>query len=131
MDKEVKKLWIAALRSGDYKQGREALIQYMNIVNLLGIPDEEQLKDASYCCLGVLCDVYRKQKGKNLWYNSSFDESSGILPRSVIEWAGLTSANPSVVLFNKDVSLRKTMAALNDDLKLTFEQIADLIEQNF
>ena len=34
--------WVAALRSGKYKQGRKQLFSPMN---------------DSYCCLGVLCDV--------------------------------------------------------------------------
>lgn len=40
MDKELKTKWVAALRSGEYKQGRN------------------RLKWAGrYCCLGVLCEV--------------------------------------------------------------------------
>ena len=36
-------LWVAALNSGDYKQGFERLA-----------------KDEEYCCLGVACEVYNK-----------------------------------------------------------------------
>lgn len=39
MNKEVKAKWVAALRSGEYKQGKGRL---KNINN-------------EYCCLGVLC----------------------------------------------------------------------------
>jgi hypothetical protein len=40
MDAELKKRWVAALRSGEFKQGRGLL------------RDGDQ-----YCCLGVLCSV--------------------------------------------------------------------------
>ena len=40
MDKKIKKKWLKALRSGKYKQGRDAL----RIGN-------------KFCCLGVLCDL--------------------------------------------------------------------------
>lgn len=41
MDQELKTKWIAALRSGDYKQGVSKLCSSSN----------------QYCCLGVLCEV--------------------------------------------------------------------------
>ena len=40
MDTELKKKWVAALRSGQYQQGKGYL-----------------KKDGRYCCLGVLCSV--------------------------------------------------------------------------
>ena len=50
MKKRVKKLWVEALRSGGYKQGRKRL-RYGD----------------TYCCLGVLCDLYRKETGEGKW----------------------------------------------------------------
>lgn len=44
MKASLKKKWVAALRSGDYKQGRNSLKQ--------GKGDK-----ATYCCLGVLCEI--------------------------------------------------------------------------
>lgn len=40
MDADVKAKWLAALRSGDYKQARGYL-----------------RTEAGYCCFGVLCDI--------------------------------------------------------------------------
>lgn len=40
MDKELKKRWVAALRSGEYNQGRYTL----------------RSRDG-FCCMGVLCDL--------------------------------------------------------------------------
>ena len=42
MTPELKAKWCAALRSGDYQQGRHTL---------------HNLKDDTYCCLGVLTDI--------------------------------------------------------------------------
>lgn len=41
MKKELKDKWIAALRSGEYKQGKARL----------------KTDDGGYCCLGVLADI--------------------------------------------------------------------------
>ena len=49
MNKEIKEKWIAALRSGNYAQGDEALCWN----------NSEKL---SYCCLGVLCDIVNPTK---------------------------------------------------------------------
>ena len=131
MKPEIKKLWIDALRSGEYKQGRHSLIKYdMNTIpNEETAPDstpnEEQLKAAKYCCLGVLCDVYRKELGKNLWYRFRFNDGFGVLPKCVIEWAELEIENPHVKINDKI----RTLAELNDRLKLNFEEIADVIEK--
>ena len=45
MNKEVKQQWVAALRSGEYKQGKNALRR------------QYEGEDAEFCCLGVLCDL--------------------------------------------------------------------------
>jgi len=63
MKLEVKKLWIEALRSGKYEQGRGALN-----------------KDGKFCCLGVLCDLavkagveveVNKDAVKKVFYNGN------------------------------------------------------------
>lgn len=45
MNKELLKRWVAALRSGEYKQGTEALCEY------------GEDGSAAYCCLGVLQNI--------------------------------------------------------------------------
>lgn len=47
MDPRIKANWLAALRSGKYRQGKEMLFD----------PEER-----SYCCLGVLRSVHRMRK---------------------------------------------------------------------
>lgn len=41
MDREIRDKWVAALRSGKYKQGKHVL----------------RTKDGNYCCLGVLKEI--------------------------------------------------------------------------
>ena len=54
MDPVLKKKWVAALRSGKYKQGKEVL------------------RDGDrYCCLGVLCEVETGAKPKKVPFPSA------------------------------------------------------------
>lgn len=112
MNPKVKKLWIAALKSGKYKQGVGAL----------------KTNDDKYCCLGVLCDIYRKEKKvkgfiKNINNKYEFQNSSGILSDKVMNWAKLEDRNP-------DISTGKSLAVINDN-GTTFKEIADIIKKEF
>jgi hypothetical protein len=110
----VKALWLAALRSGKFKQGKRRL----------RIGDQ-------HCCLGVLCEiaveegiVERVQDSFTEMYayrgkGSGYEESS-ILPFPVAEWAGL-GVNPRAG--------EEVLAALNDR-GVTFAAIADIIERD-
>jgi len=125
MNEAVKKEWIEALRSGDYFQGRGYLRQAESV-------EEKYVK---YCCLGVLCNIYSKQENikwiKVGMTDSTYDnyfaidvnkgcKDSGALPLVVAEWADLRLSNPIV---NGEALIN-----LNDNKKLTFKEIADLIE---
>ena len=48
MNARVKRLWIKALRSGKYKQGR-------------GMLRRGRGEKVTYCCLGVLCEVAKSE----------------------------------------------------------------------
>ncbi len=123
MNPEVKALWIKALTSGEYEQGRG------------------YLREADkYCCLGVLCElavkagkvragrVCSRYEGQDTIYEYGFDEHSGVLPSEVVAWAGLPAADP-VPYFN-DVTEEplKSLSGYNDD-GATFEEIARVIEE--
>lgn len=56
MKKEIADKWIAALESGEYKQGQNVL----------------RSDDGFYCCLGVLCELAVKEGVIKPW-----DEGSG------------------------------------------------------
>lgn len=118
MKPAVKKKWLAALRSGEYKQGKTG-----------------QLKDekGGYCCLGVLCDVYAKTKRKKgLWQGFRFMNESAFPAQQVWEWAGLGERNPNV----KDGSGKTdSLAEFNDGEfgernRRNFKQIANYIEKS-
>lgn len=113
------KLWVEALRSGKYRQGKSSL------------------RDGDkFCCLGVACDI--SELGK--WGPASESPtarayiaagntygSESYLPAAVMDWLGLTTncGEHSCPDYPRTIPL--TLAALNDNGK-TFEEIAALIE---
>lgn len=138
MKKRVLTKWLKALRSGAYKQGRGALCQI------------DKKGNESFCCLGVLCDLYQKEQKRNKKRGLTIEESTyeygdqrslntntkfvrtydfldGTLPDRVIKWAGFTE-------FNGDGTFnRGELVTLNDGnvaTKIhTFAKIADIIEE--
>ncbi len=120
MNPEVKQLWLDALRSGEYKQGRHKL------------KNTYEGSD-NYCCLGVLCDLYTKENPTAKWtqnwqddwyFNVDADSVSGTLPGAVMRWSGIADANPIVCYENTEESL----ATLNDR-GVPFVEIANIIEK--
>ena len=97
--------WIEALRSGEYKQGHNAL-----------------RTGSGYCCLGVACEVYRREhlNGPH-WFCHYFDHRDDELPKRVQHWLGLSSPRGE---HPKGPSL----ITLNDRRRLSFSEIADYIE---
>lgn len=112
MDKVWKERWVKALRSGEYKQGRAAL----------------RTADDKFCCLGVLCDLAAKD-GRMKWvpsgscYGANRATFTGVLPPAVCKLAGLRQRDPVVGDDN-------TLTAANDCERLSFLEIADLIEKH-
>ncbi len=120
MNPEIKKRWVEALRSGEYRQGTHALKQV--VYDATG---EQYVK---YCCLGVLCDLHQKATALSLWRSDTqrgvqtYCDSLCYLPCDVFAWAGLQSHDPMV----EDSSL----SCLNDAGGFTFDMIADKIEEH-
>ena len=119
MKSEIAKLWVDALRSGEYNQGLGVLAREIEF-------DGEIHK--SYCCLGVLC-IVAKNQGIPLELGrvfdstiTSFDGYTSSLPPSVEDWAGMHTPNGDLL---KGYSL----AYKNDDGN-TFEEIANVIESH-
>lgn len=121
MNQQIKKLWVDALRSGEYEQGQEYL-------------KREEESGAKHCCLGVLCELYEEEvggleitsemAGGSTFYR--FDRRNDFLPMTVAKWAGLTNGNPEVMPLAGGRC--KTVADLNDEGK-SFLEIADVIEE--
>lgn len=115
MNPEIKAKWVAALRSGEYKQGR----------GQLRIGDR-------FCCLGVLCDLHGRAN-RSEWRGNEYDGCEFALSETVQEWAGLKCENPKVGDF--------ALACYNDGRvghgpvypdvpKSDFKKIATLIERH-
>lgn len=78
MDKDVKKRWLKALTSGDYKQGQNSLCF-----------------NEQFCCLGVLGDIedllhYVSGSGRRIAISNSGAELYGSLPQTYIDSVGLS-----------------------------------------
>lgn len=116
INKERVKLWVDALRSGKFKQTIGRLGRIVN-------------RKAEYCCLGVGCEVARKNgvtiKKTNLGVGPSYNGEPYSLPLTVEDWFGFKTNNPSL----NSKGLNCTQA--NDIRKLSFAKIADLIEKRY
>lgn len=112
---QLLKDWVAALRSGEYKQGRGCM----------------RNKFDAYCCAGVLCDVYSKtvspliikkagdryafKMGK---YDTSF---TGVIPDEILK--NLKEQFPE---FQEGILYR-----MNDYQHFTFDEIANYLEETY
>lgn len=129
MKPEIKARWIKALLSGDYEQTKFRL----------------KSKDSpnSYCCMGVLCDLYMQERGKEwkLKPDSATKAGHGAayfceeqymeIPEEVLSWAGLTEEEMVVEIFigsDDEPPHLATLIELNDDHNYTFEDIAKVIK---
>jgi hypothetical protein len=102
---EPQKKWLAALRSGEFEQGKRRL----------------RTHDGShYCCLGVACQISELGSYTDCAYIVNKDPRPYELPKEVQTWLGLKTPNGA---FGVDQSLAK----MNDD-GISFSHIADYIE---
>jgi hypothetical protein len=122
MKRSIAKLWTAALRSGDYKQGRS---QLRNVRN-------------EFCCLGVLCNLHAQAHPKIAraqYHPGQYLGCTTDLPLEVAEWAEVRTFNAT----EGDVKIypgSKKAAAItavdaNDHFLMSFGEIADLIDANW
>jgi hypothetical protein len=135
MNPEVKVKWTEALRSGKYEQGKG---------NLKKVSVCSGETKATFCCLGVLTDLYIEEHSDSaVWVAPGGDypadlntlvlrHTAGLLEDAVMRWAGLNSPSPSpFFVFENDVKgdQNNSFIGLNDSTdNLTFPQIADIIE---
>ena len=118
MKPEIKKLWVKALRSGEYKQGHDALRPTPN----------------TFCCLGVLCNLHAqahpkiaaKQKDPEQYLGKTYS-----LPDAVMKWSGIKDKMGDEVCIHGDYD---RLANFNDgdtsrNRKVTFKTLANAIEE--
>jgi hypothetical protein len=116
MNQEIKEEWIKDLESGDYTQATGAL-----------------RKGDGYCCLGVLCEQYKRKHPEVEWEsdgggNYIFLGAGGFLPTQVREWAKIRSTNGAYEI--EDQGVCSDLATRNDEGS-TFNDIAELIRRHF
>lgn len=104
------KKWVAALRSGYYKQGKGYLC-----------------KDNHYCCLGVACELFIESGGELDKEEISpgtfaYEEYPTTLPEKVKDWLGLAPYSNVRLNFYGD------LVRMNDEDGKSFTEIADFIE---
>jgi hypothetical protein len=123
--REVRDLWTAALRSGRYEQTTGKLTRL----------DDDDGQPMACCCLGVLCEV-ALEAGVELNLFSSeygtryYDHEDNFLPDRVRNWAGLNTGDPEVTRTRvDDTPVTSSLSFVNDEVRLSFERIADLIEE--
>lgn len=111
MKKEIADEWVKALRSGEYKQGKNAL-----------------LKEDAYCCLGVLCKIAEKHSVIEMPIpNPAPNVIAAYLPKSVQHWAEMASDNGFI---SEKYGLTESLATMNDG-GMSFDNIANFIEKNY
>lgn len=109
MNPTVKALWVAALRSGQYKQGMSQLRNERN----------------EFCCLGVLCNLHAQahpEIAKTQTDPERYLRNRYYMPEAVVQWSGLYT-HRSVEINNVRENL-----AYHNDRGVPFAQIADAIE---
>lgn len=124
MNKKAKKLWVKALKTGVIDNGKQK-----PLVIKQG-KDSLRPTRGKMCCLGVLCEIYRRETGLGKWKKSdagyAFDGENGTLTDAVVEWAEVKDHNPDIPMDTYD----RTLSELNDETDLGFVGIAKLISRN-
>lgn len=118
MNPDIKAKWVAALRSGAYRQGAHVL----------------RTCTGEFCCLGVLCDLFAQEAGMSSWNAETFsDKSEGQFVQEhgdsqvpgarIAIWSGLDPV--------RKVQINGRWDSLYDhnDAGVTFERIATAIEE--
>lgn len=110
LDPEFKAKWLAALRSGNYKQASGSLVRL-----------HSDPQTAEFCCLGVACDIV----DPTAWSDAYNGDSRESLVR---DWCDLSYDTTDSFPFI-DPAASDFLATRNDS-GATFEQIANWIEEN-
>ena len=111
MKPQIKKLWVAALRSGEYTQGIGRL----------------RTDDNKFCCLGVLCAIHAESTPS---FKVRPDPLGHLLNRSAIpldvtKWSGVNFSYGDHVVID---GTSRCLSDHNDCAGATFLQLADAIE---
>lgn len=110
MKKELAMKWIEALRSGNYKQGK----QFLN-------------KNEKYCCLGVLCEIEGLLKRTDVMSGATvYFSDDRWLTKALASYPGKNLRSSQGII----LSMGTTLATLNDTGR-KFAEIANIIEKHW
>lgn len=110
--------WVRALRSGEYGQ----------TIGYLELTIGDSTRPVGFCCLGVACaslPIPRIVDPVGFALYGDFGATFTTLPTEAVSLLGLVTGNPQV---QRSDGTWEYLTYLNDDIGLTFDQIADLIE---
>ena len=113
MEQELKKKWIEALRSGEFKQCRRVLRKQVE-------NEGDEPAEVSYCCLGVLSVV----KNPNVEVIDGYQLVEELIPDRLLDDYGLTSPQQGRLTTLNDGGSVDGMSIREH----TFAEIADYIE---
>lgn len=123
MNPKLKADWVAALRSGKYKQARGALVRAR-----FESGKRTSIYDGGYCCLGVLCKV-KGMEDPDIENLSDSTEGLGYHVQTFDDGRGEVHGEHDGI----DYDTRAVLAAMNDgggQPSKTFAELADYIEEN-
>lgn len=122
--KAHREAWLKDLESGEYPQGKGALV----------VTGQDGSK--SYCCMGVACETARKsglalrieEKASTMLRHGdgssvtivTYDGTDAVLPSSMRDWLGYTSSNPVL----EDHTLAGWNDGTSDTDSITLQEIA-------
>lgn len=116
----VKRKWLRALRSGQYRKTTKMLCRK---------PTKNQ-PDYGFCCLGVLVDLAVLDGFAVEWEDSEgLGDPRGMIARTAHTWAGGSLPDPVYAWAGLDEDVAGLLAGQNDHGK-SHLQIADWIEEN-
>ena len=129
---ENMRLFVAALRSGEFTQGKMRLAQCATFGPEVGSQWE-------YCCLGVACEIALRHgvvmavnvQSSGSYAAKDYDNNKVTLPRSVQQWLGIREDVPMVPHPEQPGSNYIPVTRANDDLGWDFEAIAQALERRF
>lgn len=137
VNKDNVRLWVDALRSGNY-------VQTPGVLHRLHSTRDTHL--VGYCCLGVACsvaidngvpiaeDISDGAIGTFYWVDDGVRYTKETeLPVPVMEWLGLKSENPVVDVLDAEdyADAQVTAIHMNDAEGSTFAEIADALERTY
>jgi len=119
LDPKIKKVWLKALRSGEYKQTEAFLCV------------EKKEGEPEFCCLGVLCE----EVGDGEWRFKKGNKNECLPPHWTYSDPGrkisFASFPPPALMRRVGLDIRHAQELTNrNDEGWSFEEIADYIEEN-